>query len=99
MGEALANACTHSGGNLARVLVRSDAASVRVLVEDDGQGFSMTARDAAPGEHIGLSVMCERARAGSAAPSTSRASRGEGTRVSLAFPKSGAGAAARIHAH
>ena len=59
VGEALANACAHSGGNLARVLVRSDAASVRVLVEDDGQGFSMTARDAAPGEHIGLSVMCE----------------------------------------
>ena len=98
VGEALANACAHSGGNLARVLVRSDAASVRVLVEDDGQGFSMTARDAAPGEHIGLSVMCERARwLGGTLDIESEP--GEGTRVSLAFPKSGAGAAARIHAH
>ena len=98
VGEALANACAHSGGNLARVLVRGDAASVRVLVEDDGQGFSMTARDAAPGEHIGLSVMCERARwLGGTLDIESEP--GEGTRVSLAFPKSGAGAAARIHAH
>ena len=98
VGEALANACAHSGGNLARVLVRSDAASVRVLVEDDGQGFSMTARDAAPGEHIGLSVMCERARwLGGTLDIESEP--GEGTRVSLAFPKSGAGAPARVHAH
>ena len=98
VGEALANACAHSGGNLARVLVRSGTASVRVLVEDDGQGFSMTARDAAPGEHIGLSVMCERARwLGGTLDIESEP--GEGTRVSLAFPKSGAGAADRVHAH
>ena len=98
VGEALANACAHSGGNLARVLVRSDAASVRVLVEDDGQGFSVTARDAAPGEHIGLSVMCERARwLGGTLDIESEP--GEGTRVSLAFPKSGAGASVRVHAH
>ena len=98
VGEALANACAHSGGDLARVLVRSDTASVRVLVEDDGQGFSMTARDAAPGEHIGLSVMCERARwLGGTLDIESEP--GEGTRVNLAFPKSGAGAAARVHAH
>ena len=98
VGEALANACAHSGGHLARVLVRSDAASVRVLVEDDGRGFSMTARDAAPGEHIGLSVMCERARwlGGSLDIETEP---GEGTRVSLAFPRAGAGAAARVHVH
>ena len=98
VGEALANACAHSGGDLARVLVRSDAVSVRVLVEDDGRGFCMTARDAAPGEHIGLSVMCERARwLGGSLDIESEP--GEGTRVSLAFPKSGAGAAARSHAH
>ena len=91
VGEALANACAHSGGNLARVLVRSDAASVRVLVEDDGEGFSMPARDAAPGEHIGLSVMCERARwLGGTLDIESEP--GEGTRVRLAFPKAGAGA-------
>lgn len=98
VGEALANACAHSGGNLARVLVRSEAASVRVLVEDDGEGFSMPACDASPGEHIGLSVMHERARwlGGSLVIESEP---GEGTRVSLAFPRAGAGAAAELHAH
>ena len=98
VGEALANACAHSGGNLARVLVRSDAGSMRVLVEDDGGGFTMPACDAAPGEHIGLSVMHERARwLGGALVIESEP--GEGTRVSLAFPRTAAGAAAGIHAH
>ena len=85
VGEALANACAHSGGNLARVLVRCEAASVRVLVEDDGEGFSLPPRDSAPGEHIGLSVMRERARwlGGSL---DIESDPGEGTRVSLAFP-------------
>ena len=98
VGEALANACAHSGGNLARVLVRSDPASMRVLVEDDGEGFSMPARDTAPGEHIGLSVMHERARwlGGSLVIESEP---GEGTRVSLAFPRTAAGSAAEIHAH
>ena len=98
VGEALANACAHSGGNLARVLVRSDPASMRVLVEDDGEGFSMPARDAAPGEHIGLSVMHERARwLGGTLVIESEP--GEGTRVSLAFPRTAAGSGAEIHAH
>ena len=98
VGEALANACAHSGGNLARVLVRSDPASMRVLVEDDGEGFTMSACDAAPGEHIGLSVMCERARwLGGTLDIESEP--GEGTRVSLAFPGTAAGSAAEIHAH
>lgn len=98
VGEALANACAHSGGNLARVLVRSDAASLRVLVEDDGGGFTMPACDAAPGEHIGLSVMHERARwlGGTLAIESEP---GEGTRVSLAFPRTVAGTAAQLHAH
>ena len=98
VGEALANACAHSGGNLARVLVRSDPASMRVLVEDDGEGFTMSACDAAPGEHIGLSVMHERARwLGGTLVIESEP--GEGTRVSLAFPRTAAGSAAEIHAH
>ena len=97
VGEALANACAHSGGNFARVLVRSDPASMRVLVEDDGEGFTMPACDAAPGEHIGLSVMHERARwLGGTLVIESEP--GEGTRVSLAFPRTAAGAA-ELHAH
>ena len=89
VGEALANACAHSGGNLARVLVRGEAASVRVLVEDDGEGFSPPPCERASGEHIGLSVMRERARwLGGALVIESEP--GEGTRVSLAFPRAGA---------
>ena len=98
VGEALANACAHSGGNFARVLVRSEAGSVRVLVEDDGAGFSMPPSDAAPGEHIGLSVMHERARwLGGSLDIESEP--GEGTRVSLAFPSAPAAAPAQTHAH
>ena len=98
VGEALANACAHSGGNLARVLVRSEAASVRVLVEDDGAGFSMPRCDAAPGEHIGLSVMRERARwLGGSLDIESEP--GEGTRVSLAFPRARAATPVQTHAH
>ena len=93
VGEALANACAHSGGNLARVLVRGEAASVRVLVEDDGEGFSPPPCERASGEHIGLSVMRERARwLGGALVIESEP--GEGTRVSLAFPRAGAAAPA-----
>ena len=98
VGEALANACAHSGGNLARVLVRGDAGSVRVLVEDDGEGFSMPACAAAPGEHIGLSVMRERARwLGGTLVIESEP--GEGTRVSLAFPGTRTGTPAQPHVH
>ena len=98
VGEALANACAHSGGNFARVLVRSEAGSVRVLVEDDGAGFSMPPSDAAPGEHIGLSVMHERARwLGGSLDIESEP--GEGTRVSLAFPTARAATPVPPHAH
>ena len=98
VGEALANACAHSGGNLARVLVRGEAASVRVLVEDDGEGFSTPPCDAAPGEHIGLSVMHERARwlGGTLAIESEP---GEGTRVSLTFPRTRAGTGGQPRAH
>ena len=88
VGEALANACAHSGGDLVRVLVRGEAESVRVLVEDDGEGFSPPPCERASGEHIGLSVMRERARwLGGALVIESEP--GEGTRVSLAFPRTG----------
>ena len=97
VGEALANACAHSRGNLARVLVRSESASVRVLVEDDGEGFSAPPCDAALGEHIGLSVMRERARwLGGTLGIESEP--GEGTRVSLTFPRARAESSAQPHA-
>ena len=98
VGEALANACAHSGGSLARVLVHSDAASMRVLVEDDGEGFSTPRCENASGEHIGLSVMRDRARwlGGTLAVESEP---GEGTRVTLAFPKTSAAAPEPPHVH
>ncbi len=83
VGEALANAGAHSHGRLARVLVRKEGEAMRVLVEDDGEGF------ASPGsvgrDHIGLSIMEERAREiGGELVIESEA--GEGTRVILEFP-------------
>ena len=98
VGEALANACAHSGGHLARVLVRSDAASMRVLVEDDGEGFSTPRCENASGEHIGLSVMRDRARwlGGTLAVESEP---GEGTRVTLAFPRTFAAAPEPSHVH
>ena len=98
VGEALANACAHSGGHLARVLVRSESDSVRVLVEDDGAGFSLSSGTVALGEHIGLSAMHERARwLGGALVIESEP--GEGTRVSLSFPRAWVGPSAPLRAH
>ena len=98
VGEALANACAHGHGRLARVLVRGGAESVRVLVEDDGEGFSAPPCADASGDHIGLSVMRERARwlGGTLAIESEP---GEGTRVTLAFPRALAAAPEPSHAH
>ena len=98
VGEALANACAHGHGRIARVLVRGGAESVRVLVEDDGEGFSAPPCADASGDHIGLSVMRERARwlGGTLAVESEP---GEGTRVTLAFPRALAAAPEPSHAH
>ena len=98
VGEALANACAHGHGRIARVLVRGGAQSVRVLVEDDGEGFSAPPCADASGDHIGLSVMRERARwlGGTLAVESEP---GEGTRVTLAFPRALAAAPEPSHAH
>lgn len=60
--EALNNARKHSEANAIRVMLRSQADGVhRLLIEDDGIGFNEPSRSGHPGEHIGLSVMEERA--------------------------------------
>ena len=60
--EALTNIRKHARANTVRVLLtcRGDGAYV-LLVEDDGVGFDTTP-EGRPGEHIGLSIMEERAR-------------------------------------
>ena len=83
--EALANSRKHSQAQNVRVMLRSDAdGNYRVLIEDDGIGFSKPAFSGHPGEHIGLSILDERARyLGGKLRIESDA--GEGTRVQLNF--------------
>ena len=83
--EALANVRKHSQAQTVRVLMRcTDGEFYRVLIEDDGVGFSKPALNGKPGEHVGLSIMHERTeRLGGTLSIESDP--GEGTRVELTF--------------
>ena len=60
--EALTNTRKHSGASTVRVLMRGDdKGHYTVLVEDDGIGFSEQHKQNSAGEHVGLSVMEDRA--------------------------------------
>jgi len=83
--EALANVRKHSQANNVRVLIRSDDnRNYYVLVEDDGQGMQSRDIVAGPGEHVGLSIMQERAERLSGTFNIETEA-GEGTRVELSF--------------
>ncbi|MEE8286406.1 MAG: ATP-binding protein [Gammaproteobacteria bacterium] len=85
--EALNNVRKHSHAQTVRVLVRCESGGTyRILVEDDGVGISIgqPAIDANPGEHLGLSIMHERARRISG-DLRIESEPGEGTRISLSF--------------
>jgi len=83
--ESLANIRKHSGAHAVRVILRCDSAgNYMVLVEDDGTGFDKPILDGHPGEHVGLSIMEERAQhLGGRIRIESEP--GEGTRVQLTF--------------
>lgn len=83
--EALANVRKHSKANTVRVMLRCDSEGhYQILVEDDGVGLEMQPFSGHPGEHLGLSIMEERARfLGGELRIESEP--GEGTRVQLAF--------------
>ena len=89
MGEALANARKYSGATVLRVLVRCTIQDgLTVLIEDDGTGIGDQILSAHPGEHLGLSIMRERAqRAGGVLAIESEPD--EGTRVELRIPPPG----------
>ena len=60
--EALTNARKHSEANAVRVLLRGDGqGNYRALIEDDGIGMIRARESSAPGEHLGLSIMRDRA--------------------------------------
>lgn len=83
--ESLANTRKHSQAQHVRVLVHcNEEGDFRTLIEDDGVGFGDAVLDGSPGEHVGLSIMQERAqRLGGALRIESEP--GEGTRIELTF--------------
>lgn len=93
IGEALTNAEKYAQASTIRVFLQFLSDGTRsVLIEDDGQGFCVeTMTDSSrhssveSGEHIGLSIMQERALSIGAIFSID-SELGEGTRVSLKLP-------------
>ncbi|MEA3275834.1 MAG: histidine kinase, partial [Pseudomonadota bacterium] len=84
--EALTNVRKHARAHTVRVLLtRGSGADYVLLVEDDGIGFGSPEVNGSPGEHIGLSIMEERARR-IGAELRIESEPGEGTRVELVFP-------------
>ena len=83
--ESLANIRKHAHAQTVRILLTCNlAGEYLLLVEDDGVGFIDTKPVGSPGEHIGLSIMGERAkRMGGTFRIESEP--GEGTRVELTY--------------
>jgi len=83
--ESLTNIRKHSSARHVRILMRSNATgNYHVLIEDDGVGIETDTIDGQPGQHVGLSIMQERAnRIGGKVVIESEL--GEGTRIELDF--------------
>ncbi len=83
--EALANIRKHAQAHTVRILLSCDVdEGYGLLIEDDGVGFEPGGKTGQPGEHIGLSIMEERAqRLGGELRIESEP--GEGTRVELHY--------------
>ena len=61
--EALANVRKHAQANTVRVLLQGDEkGNYRVLIEDDGVGLGYDSPTSTLGEHVGLSIIKDRAR-------------------------------------
>lgn len=83
--EALTNIRKHAEAHTVRVLITPVSVGGHLLlVEDDGVGFR-SSKAGGPGEHIGLSIMQERARR-IGAELRIETEPGDGTRVELLFP-------------
>jgi two-component system nitrate/nitrite sensor histidine kinase NarX len=86
--ESLTNIRKHSQAHAVRVMLRTeDDGTNMLLVEDDGVGIGEPILDGKPGEHVGLSIMQERARR-LGGQLTIESEPGEGTRVMLTFSSS-----------
>jgi two-component system nitrate/nitrite sensor histidine kinase NarX len=86
--ECLANTRKHAGAQNVRILFsRHGGSGYRLLIEDDGVGFDDEMPKGRPGEHIGLSIMEERASK-LGGELTIDSEPGEGTRVELIYDPS-----------
>ncbi len=85
--ESLHNIRKHSHAHAVRILLRCSKdkeGKHMLMIEDDGTGIIEPVQDGKPGEHVGLSIMKERAqRLGGEL--TIESESGEGTRVILRF--------------
>lgn len=83
MQEALSNIRKHSDAKHVRIIMRCENDEYfQLLVEDDGMGMGGEISSSHPGEHVGLTIMRERAdRIGASLNIESEP--GEGTRVEL----------------
>ncbi|MBL4710933.1 MAG: hypothetical protein JKX75_00250 [Gammaproteobacteria bacterium] len=83
--EALTNIKKHADAHIVRVLLTRDESNIiKILIENDGKGFDQNKIQSSAGDHIGLSIMKERARhLGGKLKIESEID--EGTRVELTF--------------
>lgn len=81
--EALTNIRKHSDAKNVRVLIRcAQHQRFHILIEDDGMGIESEVSSAIPGEHVGLTIMRERA-ARIGAELSIESEPGEGTRIEI----------------
>ncbi len=87
--ESLTNIRKHSDANNVRIMMSMTAPRhYMVLIEDDGVGFSKPQKSIHSGEHIGLSIMQDRAKR-FGGELTVESEPGEGTRIILEFSDNG----------
>jgi two-component system, NarL family, nitrate/nitrite sensor histidine kinase NarX len=82
--ESLANIRKHSHADNVRVLLSRHEQAYRVLIEDDGEGFSEVEGGETLDDHFGMSIMQERA-ALIGGDLKVESELGEGTRILLSF--------------
>jgi len=82
--EALTNIKKHANAYIVRVLLTHDDGNIRILIENDGKGFDQEKIQSSEGDHLGLTIMKERAKhLGGRLKIESEPD--EGTRVELRF--------------
>jgi signal transduction histidine kinase len=83
--EALRNAIRHASADSIRVVVEAEDGWLRLIVQDDGRGFSPRLIDES--EHFGLALIRERVELAGGA-FTIHTTEGEGTTVAVRLPQS-----------